>query len=282
MIWLVEEYDDYVKDLVVEIEKQGHKCDFINYYKMKQDDGYMGVGMPKGCGNYPDDECVIFYGSIQTAQWLLMHKKWIPTVWYTFANYKCSKYYATLGKFLLNNNYSLLPQSEVKRRWKELYKEYGEDGCIFLRPDAGVKSFSGRIFEQERFIKDYENLVEPNTTIDSLVVVSTPKKIDTEWRFICAGNEIITGSQYKEGGSNEIIAGYPMLAGLKCQHVINAGYHPDAMYSVDICQTHRGDYALVEIGNFCCAGLYACNLASIVKKASELAIAEHKEYARLL
>ncbi len=282
MIWLVEEYDDYVKDLVVEIEKQGHTCDFINYYKMQEDNTFTGTGLPRLCGKWKDDDCVLFYGSIQTAQWLIKNRPWIPGVWYTFDNYKCSNYYSYIGEFLLNQDYTILPRAEVKRRIIELYEKYGVDGCIFVRPDNGTKSFGGRTFEWERFDKDWSLIVEPTTDVNSLVVVSSPKVIKREYRFVIAEGECLTGSQYKDAGSAEIIAGFDNRAVALAEEIASviekAGFMRDPMYTIDVCEDSDGDHHLMEINCFCCAGLYAADLAAVVSCASILADREHNSY----
>lgn len=279
MIWLIEEYDDYVKELVEEIENQGHQVDFVNYYKMQQDANYTGVGMPKGCGNWPAEENVLFYGSIQTADWVSKNRPWIPGVWYTKENYKCSTYYAYLGKHLLNQEYMFLPRAEVKRCSEKLFEANG--GSLFIRPDAGAKSFGGKAFHQETFEKDW-GWVEQFTEPTSLCVVSDPKNIEEEWRFIVAGEDVLTGSQYKVKGSAEIVAHYPLGALWKCREVLTdaiaVGFTPDPMYTIDICRTADGEFHLLEINCFCCSGLYACNLEAIVARASLIAKQEHKEY----
>lgn len=286
MKWLVEEYDDHVKELVAEIEKQGHTCDFIKYYDMIKDSNYTGTGLPKTKGNFDELECVLFYGSIQLAGWLMRHRKWIPTVWYSYDKYKYSHFASKLGQHLLNNEFVLLPKGLILDRRFDLFNQFGFDHNLFIRPDNGTKSFGGKVFQLETFEKDWNNathLMEDH----ELVVISRPWKIGKEWRFICTGNEIITGSQYKDSGSAEIMAGYDSWAYDKCLEVIKEGYHPDPMYTVDIGKCgndevpigdHLDHYFLIEINNFCCSGLYACDLEKIVSTASALAIKEHQQY----
>lgn len=288
MKWLVEEYDDHVKELVEEIKAQGHEVDFINYYKMRQDSSYSGVGLPKGCGDHADNECVLFYGSIQTAQWLNRHKQWIPTVWYNYDKYKVSHWSAVLGPWMLNDEGVFVPKGTIDMYGGELINRYGEDGNLFIRPDSGTKSFGGRVFhidgsERKHHGAFYKEWANASHLMDNheMCFIAKPWKISKEWRFICAGNEIISGSQYKVNGSAEIEAGYPDEAAEMCQHIIDDGYHPDPMYTVDIGLC--GDvYSLIELNNFCCSGLYACDLKKIVAKASELAIAEHKDFYPLM
>jgi hypothetical protein len=148
---------------------------------------------------------------------------------------------------------------------------------LFIRPDSGTKSFYGQVFDYKNF---EENWKKETCRMDphELVVIAPPKIIEKEWRFICAGNEIISGSQYKIGDSSEIEPGYPPGARSKCEAIIDEGYYPDPMYTVDIGWS-EGRYYLIEINCFSCSGLYACDLKAIVSKAAELAQKEWSEYA---
>lgn len=277
MKWLVEEYDDHVKDLVAEIRKQGHECDFLNYYKMSKDNNYTGIGLPKGCGEFDGKEPVLFYGSIQLANWIFRNKPtWCPGVWYNYDKYKVSHWSAALGKYMLNEDFVILPVAEITRRYHQLFNKVGDSNNLFIRPDNGTKSFGGKTFYRENWKVDWPNaihLMDPH----ELCVVSYPCNIGKEWRFIVADNQIISGSQYKDRGSAEIEPGYTFGAYEMCQHILDEKYNPDPMYTIDICEAN-GEFYLVEINNFCCSGLYACDLEKIVAKASELATKEFQEY----
>lgn len=275
MKWLVEEYDDHVKDLVAEIKKQGHEVDFIRYYDMIQDPNYLGTGLPRGKGEFADEECVLFYGSIQLAKWLFRNKRWIPTVWYNYDKYKVSHWAAELGQFMLNSDFMILPKGEITRRGLALFEHY-KAMDIFIRPDNGTKSFGGRVFSYEDWHKDWLNashMMEEH----ELCVLAHPTRINKEWRFICEKDQIISSSLYKIDGSAEIQHDYDSDAYDFCRKVISRGYHPDPLYTVDIGKSGDG-YYLIELNNFCCSGLYACGLSKIVRRASELAIIEHKDF----
>ena len=281
MKWLVEEYDDHVKELVEEIRKQGHECDFLNYYKMTKDNNYTGIGLPKGCGEYNGEEPVLFYGSIQLAGWIRRHKPlWVPGVWYNYDKYKVSHWSAALGKYMLNEDFIILPVAEITRRWEKLFRDVGDGNNLFIRPDNGTKSFGGKTFYKERWKLDWPNatyMMDPH----ELCVVSYPCNIGKEWRFIIVEGQVITGSQYKDHGSAEIQDIIPgddkaYRAWKFAQKIADEKYNPDPMYTIDICEANGGFY-LVELNNFCSSGLYACDLQKIVAKASELAIREFKE-----
>ncbi len=285
MKWLIEEYDSYVKDLVKEVKKQGYECDVVTYYSMIQDKDYTGEGLPKGKGDFHKDDCVLFYGSINMARWLIKNRPWVPTVWYNFDAYKCSHYYPKLAEFILNDDYQFMPVGGVLKNKERLFSNwvtYWDDyNDIFVRPDSGIKSFGGQLLRRETFEKDWDlltHMCEPH----EMVVVAPPINIDNEWRFTIAEGQIIAAGQYKEKGSAEICDAVPEEAYDYCRQVLKAGYHPDPMYSIDICKTHGNRYRLLEINNFCCAGIYCSDMSKIVSEAARIAEAEHNDYALVL
>jgi hypothetical protein len=84
----------------------------------------------------------VFYGSLNLAKKLVAETS--CHVFCTLPNYECTKYYAYLGKFLLNKHYVMLPFAELGRRKKEIFEMVGEDDCIFVRPSRGDKIFTGK------------------------------------------------------------------------------------------------------------------------------------------
>jgi len=279
MNWVIEEYDDYVKDLADEAKNQGHNVDFVRYYDMIKDPSYMGVGLPENTGSkFDPDQPTLFYGSIQTAQWIFQHRpNWVPGVWYNFNKYKVSSWANEFELDLLNADFIILPKGVIKRRSETLFTSLGEDDCIFMRPDSGTKAFGGRLFMRETFNKDFDNathLMEDH----ELIVIASPNTITAEYRFVIAGDEVISGSQYKRNGSAEISCDVNSAALLKAQQLAknHAKFNPDPMYTLDI-GIHNYHCYVIEINNFCCSGLYACDLRKIVAKASALAVAEYKD-----
>lgn len=282
MIWVVEEYDDHIKELVEEVKKQGHKVEFIRYYDMIQDPNYCGTGLPSKFNKDHPDEPVLFYGSIQLAAWIQRYRpEWVPGVWASFEKYRCTQYYGHLGKHLLNQNYRILPVGEVTRLADHLFDTMGQKDSLFIRPDSGTKSFGGKVFERERWEKDWGNATHQMYPTD-LVIVAEPQNIDKEYRFVVDNRGfIIAGSQYKDKGSAEIVAGYSDEAYKKCQEVLASGYRPDTMFMVDIGEAHDG-CKLIEINAFSSSGLYAADLPSVVRYATEFAQIDYAEFHNIL
>jgi hypothetical protein len=169
----------------------------------------------------------------------------------------------------------MLPRNEVKRRKQELYSLFGKEDCIFIRPSSGFKTFTGKLFTKEKFEIDWP-WVEQFTEPENLVIVSTPKDIKAEWRFVVAENEVITGGIYRLDNKLLYKREYPNEA-LDLAKEIAKKFSPDPMYVIDICQGADDNFYLLEIGSFSCAGLYECDMVPIVERASQVALKEWEE-----
>jgi len=280
--WLVEDFepDNKIWELVAEIKRQGHECEFINYLSYAY-----GAKNPLGKkGNYPDEDCVIFQGSIQLASWLYAHKSWVPTVWFEKDKFKCSMYYSYLGKYLFNSDYEFTTVAEYHRRLDYFTNRHSVANCLFVRPDTGMKSFTGQVFEMERHRTDwmfFKQFVKP----EDLLVVASPKKICAEWRFVIAEGKIIASSLYHLNGHRHHACGAPDEATKLCELVVAEAERelkPGPMYVVDVCKDSNDNYGLLELNCFSCAGLYACDKEPIVREASRIAWKQHQTYHKSL
>ncbi len=272
--WIVEDnvFHESIQPLKEEIKNQGMRVEEVG---LKH---YFGE---KSYDMYPENTCVLVYGSLQLCA-KLRGKPWYPGVIATLDNYRCSTYYAHFGKYLLNNDYVMLPFNELYRRLPDLFSEKGEAGALFIRPDDGYKSFTGNLVyngEHEDALKLMEGSIEASIDSSSvcgqpkssLVVVAPPYNVLKEWRFFVVDRKVITGSRYKTNGKLDIADGYDPVAFEVAQQIVDSTqWQPDPAYSLDICKTASG-YSLMEIGAFSCSGMYRASLPELVKAVSEVA-----------
>jgi hypothetical protein len=54
-------------------------------------------------------------------------------------------------------------------------------------------------------------------------------------------------------------------------------YNPDRAWTLDICMTEHGNFYVLEVGCFSCAGLYAMNFETVVREISRIALEDWKE-----
>lgn len=222
---------------------------------------------------FPEEACVIFHGSLQTARRLQQKARWIPGVYANLPNYECTHYYAYLAKYLLNSDYVMLPFGELNRRKDWLLRTVGNNGCVFVRPSSGFKIFTGKVVDERTWEKDVELLGLYDVDPHRVVVVAEPRNIRREWRLVVVDKTVVTASLYREDGERCLSADVSPEVLLYGQEIAAGDFQPDRAWTLDICEVSEG-LRLLEIGSFSCAGLYACNSASVVDAVSRVALEE--------
>jgi hypothetical protein len=274
--WVIEDFvaDNCYKDLINEVKKQGHECCVISYE-------------PFQSGNYDkvfaDDDCVVFQGSINLAEQLQKDKpKWIPGVIANWRNYWCVTWYAHMREHLLNKDYRCMTVGTLLDEKWDLYRRFGQDATIWVRPDSGNKPFTAQTIELEKFDKFYDQWIKGFCKPEDGIVVSTPKKINSEFRYICSGNDIIAMSCYKYQENKVYVPSAPTKATEKCKEILTDLHHsfpinfPDAFFACDIWEDIEGNYYLGEFNAFSSCGLYKCNKEVIVRMVSEYAEQQYR------
>lgn len=238
---------------------------------------------------YDPHDCIICYGDIDFVRQAHQRARFIPGVWCNFENMKCSTYYAYFGEHLLNQQYQIIPLNELLRKWNDIvlvHSLFTEEQLafikptfvaslcpsLFVRPDSGVKSFTGYVVapNEKHKIQTLLESVGPET----LIIIAPEKKITAEWRFVICDRQVITGCQYLPVESPDLP---PPLSFRLAGIIATQEWQPDLCYTVDIAES-EGNIYLLEINSFGCAGFYDCNMNAIVKYASKVALDEWKQY----
>lgn len=218
---------------------------------------------------FNEDDCVVCYVSLGFGEQIKREARWIPGVYHNSEQFRCINYYAALGKYLLNRKSLIIPFWLLQDAKDFVYERFGLDDCIFVRPDSGNKVFTGQLIKKEEFDDDLGHVT---LSPGELVVVAEPRNVVNEWRFVVADGKVITGSQYVCDDKLFRLRCTDDKAWQLAQEIADQRYDPDRLYCIDICQTKAGNYYLLEIGCFSCAGFYACNLEIIVREASRIAL----------
>lgn len=268
--WLLGKgtFQENIHLIAEEIQRQGMEYKIVDYEPFRDDIEF---------NEYAQEDCVIFYGSIGHANKIRKGTKWIPGVYYNRDAYDCRNYYPALGKFLLNANYMMIPFGDLSRQKEFLFDKLGTQDTVFIRPDYGGKSFTGTLVYKETFDKFIDSIGFGQLDAGTLLVVAEPKNLIGEWRFLVVENKVVTGSQYRNEVGIKYKADYPKEAFELAQEAANS-YSPDKAWVVDICQTKEGNFYLLEIGCFSCAGIYLCNREIMVREISRVALEEWSEY----
>jgi len=268
--WLIDGdmFERYRDDLVAALHAQGHVAKLIHAPSppFRWDD--------IGCSyreTFPEDACVVSHGDIELVTRIHRERQWTPGAFATIENFFYSNYVCEFGRFLLNREYAMLPFGELDRCRDFLFDTFGRDDRIFIRPDSPLKLFAGQVASRATFSADLEFMAFYEFPPSTLVVVSSPKEIDKEWRFVVADGKIVTGCQYKSGADFDCQPGFHPSASELAKAIASLDYKPDPVWVMDICRTSLGQYHLLEIGGFSFADLYACNMKDVVTAVSATA-----------
>lgn len=271
--WLVENFvgDNGYEELIKEIRNQGMECvvlDITNHFELRP-------------GIFKSNDCMVFQGSIQLFEKLrseLIPQGCFPIGWVTDENYLCSNYYDKFRKYLFNDTHVMMSVKQLKEDKWDLYAKFGKEALIFVRPDGGKKIFSGQLLDLQDFDKFWDKGVVCSAGDDDVVVVSTPKTIRGEWRFVCTNEpQIVAQSTYMYQGKRTYIPSAPVKATELCNEILKVGWYPDRLFTMDICEDSDGNFWLMEINSFTSAGTYAADKKKIVEVVSKIAVEDYNK-----
>ena len=227
-------------------------------------------------GKRPPDQPSFLYGSIQlcrSAQGRKSPLSVYPTMFCNFHRFRCVEYYPRFGEHLTQRDYVMLPLGELDRRKGFLMDTLGDNGCLFIRPDDGEKSFCGQVVSEDTWTRDMNTLRLYDAFPETLCLVARPQNIKKEWRLVIAEENdqqsVIAHSQYKHNDQLTILEETPEEVLTFAQSLLNCGYEPDPMWTMDIAETKNG-LSLLEVGSLSAAGWYDCDLGAIVDNVERI------------
>lgn len=272
--WLIDAgvFDSYHDELAAAVTRNRHEVASVNRPNPPYEWDDVRSSYRKA---FPRAACVVAHADIDLVSRVRDDNLWTPGVFATVPHFFCSHYYAHFGRFLLNRDYIMLPYAELPRCRGFLFDTLGSDDRLFVRPDSPLKIFTGLTISRETFDKDFAYMGFYEFPTDSLVVVSSPKRIVAEWRYVVASGEVVTGSKYVDDGEEVALPAEDPAALEFARSVATAGYQPDPVWVVDVCRTADSEYRLLEIGGFSFASLYGCDKDVVVRAVSAVAESIH-------
>lgn len=264
--------EDYINSLAYSVSETGRQAEIISLKQVAEI--YETINT--------EIDCVIPVGSIWGSSALKEARpNWIGN-FHDRNNFLCTRYYSYLGRYLTQKKYVMMTLAEVVRNKKILYDFLNKNDQIFIRPDSGEKDFCGEIVHKDRFNAWAESTLDGmlNLSPSLLCVVSQPVEIKKEIRLVIADKKVVTGSTYRiakhilkepledQSDKNEIIKFAEEALSRNCDFL-------PPIHLLDIAVEENG-LSIMEIGCFCCAGLYACDLRKIASGVSE-AVEKHFE-----
>lgn len=265
--WLIERgvYRNDAARVKDEVERQGMQCAEVDYFPGRKTPDDL-----RGCPALPDNACVVLWGTLPLMQQLQIQHTWIPGGWCHLQNLDCSTYYRQFGPWLLNNQHAMLTGVEATRQEQQLFEQFGRDE-LFVRPSGVHKLFTGKVVYRD----DFRDAIAPARYDPlTLVVVAPPQEIAREWRLIIVGDVVVAASQYRDQGAISIATGCPEEVARFAAEILNSvRWRPDRAFMMDVCESD-GRLHILELNSFSCSAWYACDVAAVVRAASEAAQAE--------
>lgn len=290
--WLFEKdvFEDNTDKLIEIVRKQGMEAKVVPYIPFDDELVYRCNQL----WQHPDpdgSDCVIFYGSLNFGK-KLQKSAWVPGVYLNQKAFECTSYYPVIKDLLIHyNDFIMLPYGSLEDKRDYLFNHF-QTGKLFIRPNSGTKEFTGFVTTRDKFSEAVKLAGFYDVEPELLVLVSGAWDLQKEWRFVVVDGKVISGSLYRSWGgsvddpsSQDFVLKYSKsLCELStdedawdvAQQCADR-YNPDRAWTIDVCQTLAGQYKILEIGCFSCAGMYGNDLDTIVEKVSESALNEWKE-----
>jgi len=181
---------------------------------------------------------------------------WTPGVFDLFdQNFEVQKKH--WGELMLNFDSQVVPFAQAKF-----------EGTAFIRPIDDSKHFAGRLIDGEEMAVWQEEVValgenqSNGLDANTLIQVSSNKKIFAEYRYWVVNGEIVTKSLYKQG--SRVV--YSPIVDERFDVFVNkaiAIWQPHDAFVIDVCDTSDG-IKIVEINTINSAGFYAGDMSKLV------------------
>ena len=185
---------------------------------------------------------------------------------------------------LLNYGVYLPIQELINEPWKP-FALFDSDG-VFVKENLGFKRFAAKKVDMPKQLSEHLELYKDTQHINDyeLVFVAPLRKdIISEHRFFIVNGEVVAGSTYRYDGVLDVRSDYPERAKEFANRMAKI-YSPLNVFTLDVAMT--GDLKaldnindalpkLIEVNGFSSAGLYACNLETIVKSVSDQAFKDY-------
>lgn len=220
----------------------------------------------------PKGNCVVCHASFEFTSLVAQDELWIPGTFGVNEKYDYSSFFPGVSNYLLNRDCEFVKYADLQKESHRLFSKFSIDGHIFIRPDAGNKPFTGKLFAQSELAGSRFPQWRLNPT--STLIISYPQNIISEWRFIVADQQIITASRYRECGVLSLSTNVPSNAWDFAGEVARKVPQPDRVWVLDVCQTASGELYVVELNGISSANWYCCDVESIVPIVSRIALEE--------
>jgi len=199
---------------------------------------------------------VFVYGSVKLAR-LATQYGWQPGSFYG-GNHHYEAYAAHYKEHLLNYNSTVCLVSDALH-WNE-----GEEK--FIRPGRDAKVFTGKKFTRtkwEDFVAHSFTDAQSPIKHDTVIQVTTPKKIVKEARTWIVDGKVVTSSYYMFHGDSDYEENVA-AEGIAFAQSMAAVFEVAKAFVMDICLTAEG-WKIVEVNCINSAGFYKADLHKMIE-----------------
>jgi len=224
---------------------------------------FEGVNVIPFSGDIPKfniDDPIVFYGGTG----------WINNIYNKYPNHKGIFFNpkSVFTYWIKKYGSNALNHGALETTINEFSKlRFDDDEMFFIRPVSDQKEFNGGVMNFGDIKKWDKKIISYSPDLVNIpIIISTPYRLEYEWRVFILNGKVITGSQYRTYNVLNVNPNIP-------QKVINFAenqakiYSPAYIFVMDICKCGELLYIL-EIGCFNSAGFYASNIELIVNKVS--------------
>jgi hypothetical protein len=214
------------------------------------------------------NETLIFYGSTTLMLNAYKNDSFKNGVFYDKNTFKMENYLKMWGNKMLNSDGEILSAEELIQS-----KHFNDQSYYFLRPNEDTKLFSGQVMVLSELKNGIVDTIKynPHANFDTTIFISSPKKIDKEWRNFIVDGKVISSSRYVVNGelsiSNTDIPSDMIQFTEECCEI----YTPHEIFVMDIALSEN-EYKIIECNCFNATGFYEHDIELIVKNTNEFLI----------
>jgi hypothetical protein len=223
-----------------------------------------------------DDEPVIVYSTINAS-------RRIPKFFGHYINeelLRCNVYMSLMDidpNAFLNQDHLFCTFQSLEDDYDYYYDLFQHDD-LFFRPNNGVKEFTGAVIKREHMKSELNAMKQMyQVSPQSMVLISTPKKIHDESRFLIGNDKIIDFSRYQVNGKHKEDQKLSKESIQFVRDVLKQStWRPDELFCLDVATTDEG-IKIIELNSFSCSGWYAMNTKNVIEKVSRIVSENYKK-----
>lgn len=210
----------------------------------------------------------IFYGATNFINNIYNTGRWSPGVFYDPEKFTVKAYMANYGENMISH------PCEFTTIGKFAASGHKPEDLFFIRPVKDLKEFSGDVVEFNKIIR-WERALRylpgcdnnPDLTVDTEIMVSSPYNISHEWRLFIVQGEVSSGSHYRSCMRLDVVGDVPdrvrHFAEDRCRQ-----WAPAEVFVIDIGES-AGNLYVIECNCFNSAGFYKSDVEKIITDISE-------------